>query len=73
MLDSVSLAKKFVEMGKETNLEIDVFDKKQIETLKFGGLLAVNKGSVTPATFTIIKHNPKDAINKKPIVFVGKV
>lgn len=71
-LDSVSLAKKFEEMGKDANLEVEVFDKKKIESLKFGGLLAVNQGSVTPATFTIITHKPKDAINKKPFVFVGK-
>ena len=37
-----------------------------------GGLLAVNKGSVDPATFTIMEWKPENARNSKPIVLVGK-
>ena len=37
-----------------------------------GGLLAVNKGSIDPPTFTIIEYKPKKATNKKPIVLIGK-
>lgn len=37
-----------------------------------GGLLAVNKGSKTPPTFTIMEYKPAKAVNKKPLVFVGK-
>jgi len=37
-----------------------------------GGLLAVNKGSVDAATFSIMEWKPKNAKNKKPIVLVGK-
>jgi len=35
-------------------------------------LLAVNKGSIEPPTFTIIEYKPKNARNKKPLVLVGK-
>ena len=37
-----------------------------------GGLLAVNKGSQQPPTFTVMEYKPKNAKNKKPIVFIGK-
>lgn len=37
-----------------------------------GGILAVNRGSIDPPTFTIMEYTPKKAINKKPIVLVGK-
>jgi len=37
-----------------------------------GGLLAVNKGSIDPPTFTIIEYKPEKTINSKPYVFVGK-
>ena len=52
--------------------KIEVFNKKKIESLKMGGLLAVNQGSIDPPTFTIFEWKPKGAINKKPYIFVGK-
>jgi leucyl aminopeptidase len=59
-------------MAKETGIQITVFDKKQIEAMKMGGLLAVNRGSVDPPYFIKLEYKPKNAKNKKPIVFVGK-
>jgi leucyl aminopeptidase len=47
-------------------------EKTQIESLKMGGLLAVNKGSIDPPTFTIIEYKPANAKNEQPIVLVGK-
>jgi leucyl aminopeptidase len=49
-----------------------VLNKSKIEALKMGGILAVNTGSVEPPTFTIMEYKPKKAVNKKPIVLVGK-
>ena len=71
-LNSVDLAEKFEEMGKSAGFKVDVFNKNKLESLKFGGLLAVNQGSVDPPTFSIMEWKPKKAINKKPYVFVGK-
>jgi leucyl aminopeptidase len=51
---------------------VQVLEKIQIESLKMGGLLAVNKGSIDPPTFTIAEYKPKKVKNKKPIVLVGK-
>ena len=37
-----------------------------------GGLLAVNRASDIPPTFSILEWKPSDAKNTKPIIFVGK-
>lgn len=71
-LNAVDFANQVVEKGKEAGLTVDVFDKKKIESLKMGGLLAVNMGSIDPPTFTIVEWKPDNAINKKPYVLVGK-
>jgi len=71
-LTAKQLAKEIQEIGKESNLTVQVLDKKAIQDLKMGGLLAVNLGSIEPPTFTIIEYKPENSINKKPIVLVGK-
>ncbi|MBT5090612.1 MAG: leucyl aminopeptidase [Flavobacteriales bacterium] len=71
-LTAKELAESAVQSGKENGMKITVFNKKKIEALKMGGLLAVNKGSIDEPTFTIIEWNPKNATNKQPIVLVGK-
>ncbi|MCB9171109.1 MAG: leucyl aminopeptidase [Flavobacteriales bacterium] len=55
-----------------SGLKVQVLDKAQIEALGMGGLLAVNKGSVDPPTFNILEYRPKRAVNRSPIVLIGK-
>jgi leucyl aminopeptidase len=71
-LNAVKLAEEIEQMAEEAGFKVDVLDQLKIETLKMGGLLAVNKGSVDPATFSILEWKPKKAKNKQPIVLVGK-
>jgi len=71
-LNAVDLANHFKKMALKAGFSIQVFDKKKITALKMGGLLAVNKGSVDPPTFSIMEYKPKNAKNKKPFVLVGK-
>jgi len=71
-LNALGLANKIVKMGQEAGAKVEVMNKKKIESLKMGGLLAVNKGSVDPPTFTIMEWKPENAVNKAPYVFVGK-
>src|SRR5690554_7233369 len=71
-LTALQLAKEIQEIGEEAKLSVEVFHKSQIEALRMGGLLAVNKGSIQPPTFTVIEYKPANAINEKPIVLVGK-
>lgn len=71
-MTAVHLSKAFVQAGKTYGFSVKVLDKKKIEALKMGGLLAVNRGSVDPPTFSILEYKPAKAKNKKPIVLVGK-
>lgn len=69
---AVDLAISFTELSKDAGFTINVLSEAQIESMKMGGLLAVNQGSVFPPTFSIMEWKPKKAKNKKPIVLVGK-
>lgn len=71
-LTAVELSKEIVKMGNEAGFGVEVFHKRKIESLRMGGLLAVNRGSTDPPTFSILTWKPDRAKNKKPIVLVGK-
>ncbi len=71
-LTAVQFSKEIEKMGEEAGFEVEVFHKQKIESLKMGGLLAVNKGSIDPPTFTILEWKPENARNSKPIILVGK-
>ncbi|MEO0404937.1 MAG: peptidase M17, partial [Bacteroidota bacterium] len=71
-LTATDLSKRLKSAGKEDGFRVEVFGKKKIESLKMGGILAVNRGSVDPPTFNILEWKPKKAKNKKPIILVGK-
>lgn len=71
-LTATQLSKEFQKLGKQAGFNVEVFNKAKINSLKMGGLLAVNLGSVEPPTFTIMEYKPKNAKNKQPIVLVGK-
>ncbi|MES2627412.1 MAG: leucyl aminopeptidase [Bacteroidota bacterium] len=71
-LTSTVFSKLIKEKCEEAGCEVTVMDKKEIQKLNMGGLIAVNKGSIEPPTFTVIEYKPKKARNKKPVVLVGK-
>lgn len=71
-LNAVQLGQEFKAMGREAGFRVEVFSKSKIESLKMGGLLAVNRGSIDPPTFTVMEYKPRRAKNKKPVVLVGK-
>jgi len=71
-INAAGLAEAFEEMGSEAGIKVEVLTKKKIEALKMGGLLAVNKGSPDPPTFTIMEWKPVSHLNNKPLIFVGK-
>src|SRR5690554_5276265 len=71
-LTAEQLAEEIKRIGKEGQFKVNVLGKAKIEQLNMGGILAVNKGSILPPTFTIMEHKPAHAINKEPIVLVGK-
>lgn len=71
-MDALRFSETATEAGKQFGFETVILHKEQIEKLKMGGLLAVNKGSETPPTFNIFHYKPDSAVNKKPLVLVGK-
>ncbi|KPK81060.1 MAG: peptidase M17 [Bacteroides sp. SM23_62_1] len=71
-LTALQLSKEIEKIGKDAGFSVEVYHKKKIESLRMGGLLAVNKGSIDPPTFSILTWKPQNAKNKKPYVLVGK-
>jgi leucyl aminopeptidase len=71
-LTAVKFSEELADFGKSSGLHVEVLSKLKIESLKMGGLLAVNKGTLEEPTFTIMEWKPDHAVNSKPIVFVGK-
>jgi leucyl aminopeptidase len=71
-LTATRFSEEMEKMGREAGFTVEVFNKKKIEALRMGGLLAVNKGSIDAPTFNILEWKPENAVNEKPIVLVGK-
>jgi len=72
ILTAVELANRIKVAGKKFGFSVDVFGKKKIQTLRMGGLLAVNQGSTKEPTFSILDYQPKTNKAVKTVVFVGK-
>ena len=70
-LSAEALADAAREAGKRGGFDVQVFDREKIAALGMGGLLAVNKGSEEPPTFTIMDYRPKGKA-KKTVALVGK-
>lgn len=66
------LAKSFESLGIDAGFETEILGKAQIESQKMGGLIAVNKGSQEPPSFTIMNYKPENAVNTQPYILVGK-
>lgn len=71
-LNALQLSEEIKRIGADSGFNVEVMNQKKIESLKMGGLLAVNKGSVQPATFSIMEWKPENALNDKPYILVGK-
>ena len=71
-LTAMQFSNDMLALGKEAGFKVEVLHKKQIESLKMGGLLAVNQGALEPPTFNILTYKPENYTNSKPFVLVGK-
>jgi leucyl aminopeptidase len=71
-LNAVSLAREIRKIGESAGFDVEVLTKGKIESLKMGGLLAVNKGSIDPPAFCILDWHPEKPRNSKPVILVGK-
>jgi leucyl aminopeptidase len=71
-LTAEQLSSEIKRISKKSGFQFKALNKKEIEKLGMGGLLAVNLGTPNPPTFNIMEWKPEKAVNKKPIVLVGK-
>ncbi len=71
-LTAEELANRASKLGNEYGFSVDIWNKTKIQSLKMGGLLAVNFGSKLPPTFSILEYKPENAVNTQPIILVGK-
>ncbi len=71
-LNAQKLSEEIKRLAKDAGFSVEIFGKSKIESLKMGGLLAVNQGSIDDPQFSILEWKPNNAKNTAPIVFVGK-
>jgi len=71
-LNAQQFADRLAEAGDQAGYTTEILDFAKIESLRMGGLLAVNLGSPEPPTFSILEWKPEGAKNDKPYVLVGK-
>lgn len=71
-LNADAFASQIKEKADGLGVKCTIFGKGQINSMKMGGLLAVNKGSVDEPRFVVLDYHPQDAINKHPLALVGK-
>ena len=71
-LNALQLTTAIEAAGLEYGFQVEVLGKEKLESIKMGGLLAVNRASTVPPQFCILEWKPADASNEKPIVLVGK-
>jgi leucyl aminopeptidase len=64
------LAERAEEVAKEVGVQCTVYGRREIERMKMGGLLAVNRGSIEDPRFVVMEYKPKRA--KQHVALVGK-
>ena len=64
------LAERAEEVAKEAGFKCTVYGLKEIERMKMGGLLAVNRGSAQEPRFIVLEYAPKRS--RKHVALVGK-
>jgi leucyl aminopeptidase len=72
MQTAVMLSEQIGELLEGTGVKLEVLDLVQIQSLKMGGLLAVNQASDEAPTFNILEWKPENPTNAQPVVLVGK-
>lgn len=71
-LDAQQFAEEIRQAGERYGFSVEVLGKEKIESLKMGGLLAVNRGSDAPPCFCVLEWQPDHVVDEQPTVLVGK-
>lgn len=70
VLNPVTLTERVQTLAQEVGLKCTVLDDKQLAEMGAGAMVAVGKGSNTPARLIILKHD--GAAGGQPVALVGK-
>ncbi|MBL7774359.1 MAG: leucyl aminopeptidase family protein, partial [Saprospiraceae bacterium] len=70
--DTLALAQAVEQAGQTHGFSVKTLDRKALEALHMGGLLAVNQASSVPPRFCILEWKPENARNTRPVVLIGK-
>ncbi len=65
-----TLAERAVEVAAAIGVKCTVYGRREIQRMKMGGLIAVNRGSVEEPKFIVLEYAPPRA--KKHVALVGK-
>ncbi|MFN3739193.1 MAG: leucyl aminopeptidase family protein [Thermodesulfovibrionales bacterium] len=65
-----SFAKEVKRIFSKTDVKVKIFNKRDIEQLKMGGILGVSKGSENEPRFIMLKYEGHKG--KTPVVLIGK-
>ncbi|MEO7174185.1 MAG: hypothetical protein ABIV51_00210, partial [Saprospiraceae bacterium] len=65
-------SQSLLQLSNHYGFKLKIIEQDELRKLGFGGLLAVNSGSLDPPTFNILEWKPKKSRNKTPIILVGK-
>lgn len=71
-LTATQLSNELKVLGQQAGFNVEVLEEARIQSLKMGGLLAVNAGSQEPPTFSILEYKSENAANSQPVILVGK-
>lgn len=58
--------------GEAHGYEVETWGEDRIREEGMGGLLAVNRGSFDPPTFSVLRWTPDEAVNDAPVILTGK-
>jgi leucyl aminopeptidase len=64
------LAERAADVAKKAGVKCTVYGRREIEKMKMGGLLAVNRGSAEEPRFVVLEYKPRRAT--KHVALVGK-
>lgn len=72
VLNAETFAQQIARKAEELGVRCEVLEQTQIQSLKMGGLLGVNRGSEDEARFVVLEYTPEGMENEAPIALVGK-
>jgi leucyl aminopeptidase len=70
IITPVRLAERAQQVARDVGVKCTVYERRDIEKMKMGGLLAVNRGSDEEPRFVVMEYAPRKA--KKHVALVGK-